>query len=189
MRNCNSGHAYIMVLMVSMLIFLLLSVTLTVTARSRQITMQYQYFGSLYDLAVAGSEKALFILNQAIDQNRYEILYYLPSETAEYFIQAAMPFIDYALSANFSRVLFEYQLHWGKDVSSTGSNTVHDQFFGIVRVIPRSGYFNVQSIMWKYVENQPVLPVEVSATIIWPEMINSLDVYRLKMIELLRIAD
>jgi len=85
--------------------------------------------------------------------------------------------------------LFEYQLHWGKDVSSTGSNTVHDQFFGIVRVIPRSGYFNVQSIMWKYVENQPVLPVEVSATIIWPEMINSLDVYRLKMIELLRIAD
>ena len=58
------GGAYIMVLTATMLVFILVGMALTISTVSRRITARYTYFMGLYDLAVSGNEKALFLLHE-----------------------------------------------------------------------------------------------------------------------------
>jgi len=53
-----------MVLTAVMIMLVMVTVALTITAVSRRITERYSYFIGLYDLAVSGNEKALFLLQQ-----------------------------------------------------------------------------------------------------------------------------
>ena len=181
-------NAYIMVLMFSISIFLLISISLTVTARSRQVTQRYQYFTSLYDLAVAGNEKALSLLNRTINENRAEILYYLTEETPEAFAEAAMPLILANMPTQFTPELLAYNLHWSKHLTLANIN---HHYQATTTVTPRSNYFAVRTIIRKQTPDSatPGLPVEISASIIWPNLGICLDYYALIMVELLRIAD
>jgi len=60
----RKGNAYIMVMVATMAMLMLISVVLLVTVSSRQTTARYANFTGLYDLAIAGNEQALFLLQQ-----------------------------------------------------------------------------------------------------------------------------
>ena len=62
--KARKGNAYIMVMVASMALLLLVSTALLITAGSRQMTARYPDFFGLYDLAVAGNERAVFLLNE-----------------------------------------------------------------------------------------------------------------------------
>lgn len=66
----QKGGAYIFVLIVTLLLFLLISVTLAVTSYGRRVTAHYQNYTGLYDLAVAGNERALFLLRTELERQR-----------------------------------------------------------------------------------------------------------------------
>ena len=61
LRN-RRGNAYIFVVVAVLMITLLAGVALAITAASRRSSMAYTAFTGLHDLAVAGNEQALFIL-------------------------------------------------------------------------------------------------------------------------------
>ena len=113
-----------MVLTATMLIFILVAMALTISTVSRRLTARYAYFMGLYDLAVSGNEKALFLLDQEWERHRdavtlqaltriiqdsFENLEYSNGEihltaTAlfqQIFIQEAMTRLNYATSGMF----------------------------------------------------------------------------------------
>ena len=62
-KNKNtSGSAYLFVVMATMAGFMMVTIALSVTAVSRQISGYYIRFAGLYDLALAGSERAKILL-------------------------------------------------------------------------------------------------------------------------------
>ena len=64
--KARKGNAYIMVMVATMAILLVVFTALTITISSRQMTGRYPDFYGLYDLAVAGNEHAIFLLNEDI---------------------------------------------------------------------------------------------------------------------------
>ena len=58
----STGSAYVMILIVMLTLFLLLTAALGVTAVGRRVSGQYMRFAGLYNLALAGNERALFLL-------------------------------------------------------------------------------------------------------------------------------
>jgi len=64
----RKGNAYIMVMIATMAMLTLISVVLLVTVSSRDTTARYSNFMGLYDLAIAGNEQVLFLLQQGILQ-------------------------------------------------------------------------------------------------------------------------
>lgn len=51
-----------------LLLFLMVSAALAVTARSRRVSARYPYYANLYDIAVAGNERALFLMRAEINK-------------------------------------------------------------------------------------------------------------------------
>lgn len=73
-KNRKFGGAYIYVIMIMMMVFLLTTAALSMTATSRLTSSRYISFAGLYNLAVAGNERAMILLMQELNDNRDEIL-------------------------------------------------------------------------------------------------------------------
>ena len=60
----RKGNALIMVVVATMAMFLLISAAIAVTVPSRQLTARNINFIGMYDLAVAGNERAIYLLRK-----------------------------------------------------------------------------------------------------------------------------
>ena len=69
-----AGSTYIFILMVMLTLFLLITAVIGVTASGRRISGQYVQFAGLYNLALAGSERALFLLSKEVNDNSQTIV-------------------------------------------------------------------------------------------------------------------
>ena len=65
----STGSAYIFILITMMTLFLLITAAIGLTTSARRISGYYIHFASLYDLSVAGNERALIILNDKVQDN------------------------------------------------------------------------------------------------------------------------
>lgn len=104
MRQKNSsGSAYIFVVIVMLTLFLLITAALGVTATSRRISGYYIAYSGLYDLALAGAERTLFLFEYEMishrDDKKYEVQARLLANIDDYIIYRGGEFFlnDYAL--------------------------------------------------------------------------------------------
>ena len=65
----EAGSAYIFVLMIMLTLFLLITSVLALTASSRRISSHYIQFAGLYNLALAGNERALLLLRDEVSHH------------------------------------------------------------------------------------------------------------------------
>ena len=63
---CRAGNAYIFVMMIMLTLFLLITSVLGLTASGRRISGHYVRFAGLYNLALAGNERAMLLLRDEV---------------------------------------------------------------------------------------------------------------------------
>ena len=185
--NHSKGNAYIMVTIAAMAIFMLIGILLVVTITSRQVTTRQTYYLGLYNLGVNGNEQALFFMETALDNHRYEILAQItPTDDCEtnlaLFASAATPFILEDINQHMT---WSITASFDNGIASTYTATT------IVNTSPRG--FMVETRVNTYIDGVPTHPAGVLAQIIWygsnkcdKILGNCLDYYTLKMVELLR---
>jgi len=190
----NRGNAYIMVMIAAMAIMMLIAVALTITTSARRTTARYIYHAGLYDLAVAGNEQALFLLQQGIVASRtqfndairarllddieanlvyYNRRFYIANDTlSQIFIEEATPHALQNLRRYFSIFGLEYRRIWNMEVNFTiGDDIFTDRYHGTTNVSPMAGDFSVTSSVAKYIEVARGHPVQVDARIVWPDLV------------------
>jgi len=179
-----------MVVIATMAVLVLASTALLITVNSRQITARYGYHVGLYNMAVAGNEQVLHLLNRAVYNNRAVILL-----SDDNFTQAAMPFAIAGLREYFDPYLARYRRDWETQVcfSSADETILRDKYTATTIVSVESNGFFVRTQVWKYTNGNHSHYVLVTSRIqwpIWPENYpKNLDYYTLEMVELMRIAD
>ena len=187
------GSTYIFVLMVMLTLFLLIIAVMGVTASGRRISGYYVQFAGLYDLALAGNERALFILcqevryhSQIIIERAHHRLYedgienhliYRDGEflLGDHFLRLFREeknevLVDF-LADNFSTGLFRDALgqsHTGRYFSyslgvGTGVYDVRTYLFE-----PRLNSYRVRSTANKFIGGQPGIITAVYGRIEWP---------------------
>jgi len=163
----QKGNAYILVMMAAMAMLLLVSATLLVTANSRQATARYTHFAGLYDLAVAGNQQALVLLQQGGMNNLRQ--YFTPQRQ------------EYHRNWNFS-----------VDIILPDGQLIANNYQATTILHPQNDSFAVRTNVAKQMEYELSFPVTVRASIVWDFdniVTNTLDYSMLKMVELLRVAD
>lgn len=156
LRNKNGG-VYLFVLVVMLSVTMLVSAALAVTAASRRITARYGEFSSLFDLAVAANEQALFDLQNTLD------------------IQGVN--FDAAAQARVSTSYFT------SVITTADHSEVIDTFQIVTTVAPQEARFRVFSTVSRVFEDVLIetVPATVTAYIVF------LDVDTLKMVQSRRI--
>jgi len=179
-NKSKRGNAYIMVMIISLVMLTMVSSAMFISVRSRDITARYEYFINLYDLAVAGNNFALTFLNNQLE---YIILTSEESITHEFFAQTIIPMLYDALTRDFGTahsfeelVVFSFLPARGVDVQD--SYTISTQ----VNTLDSS--FTVTTTSRK-ITTSPNIP----HAIIQSKIVFNLDLYRLEMVELMRIAN
>ncbi|MCL2571433.1 MAG: hypothetical protein FWE11_03440 [Defluviitaleaceae bacterium] len=187
------GGAYIMVLTVTMLILMLAVIAVSVTAVSRRITSRYSDYMGLFDLAVAGNEQALFLLNQADSSSTEAMLLRALTRAAanavlvfnytdegfrldeffkerfhDAFNHEAMIDIRPRLGTIFTPMASEYRINWGLDSEIHLTDHIFiDSYRAITTVIPGVDRFLVSTRIFRYIDDVPGFPTVVGASIIW----------------------
>jgi len=180
----QSGSAHIMVIMIATIVLLLISALLLVTISSRRATERYVNFSGLYDLAVAGNEQALFLLQQGVDAERNQIttsVIELVLENAELnliysnrqFLFANNSFWTFfTQEANY----FAFQnaggsRNWETRIDFFADDGRHfiDRYQATTTVTRLGNLFNVSTVISKYIDDEPGHPARVDARIIWVE--------------------
>ena len=163
----RKGNAYIIVIIAAMVMLFLVSVVFSITANSRRATARYAHFTGLYDLAVAGNQQALVLLQQGgLDNLRLYFTYVAPA---------------YQLSWNFS-----------VDFILPDGLLIYDNYRATTTVRPIAAGFTVSTAVSKQTESGFGFPVTVQASIVWDYdkiLTNYLDYSMLKMVELMRVTD
>ena len=188
-RAKTKGSAYIMVLMATLITSMLLTISLTITATSRRFTEHYQNFANLYDMAVAGNEQVLFLLNHAIIGNLSELseqsqlLQYESPDLSRRnaFIEATTPVLQAALSEYFGNAQNSHEWIIEINFETESGHHIQDTFIGATEVVENGNNFIVITRI-----SQPA-PASVQASIVWETAANHLDYYMLKMVELRRL--
>ena len=186
-KKAKSGGAYIMVLIITMAIISALVLTLSVTMRSRDTSARQGDFGSFYNLAVAGSEHALEILNRgamhglSLVPEGYEF-------TQDELIHLIRPYVMEEIHLHFTPELqwyFTFELNAQQD------------FYRITTEIhPMTNHFRVDTTVHIFLESEFCeifqldgwsFPVRTTAQIIWQDIRICLDENPLTMVELKRV--
>ena len=128
----KNGGVYLFVLVVMFSVTIMVSAALAVTAASRRITARYTEFSSLYDLAVAANEQALFYLQTAL------------TAQGEYFHVAAQ-----------AQVRTSY---FTSELTAPGHPEITETFRIITTVSPQVTQFRVQSTVSRVFEDITILP-------------------------------
>jgi len=180
----QSGSAHIMVIMVATIVLLLVSALLLVSISGRRATERYINFASLYDLAIAGNEQALFMLQQGVDANRNQITastIALLLENAE--LNLTYSNRQFSFTNNIFWTLFTQEANYFAFQNAGGSRTwnTHIDFFtddgrhfsdryqAETTVTRQADSFHVSTVISKHTDNQPGYPARVDARIIWNE--------------------
>ena len=189
-----------------MVMLMLVTVILLITASSRQVTARYGYFVGLYDLAVAGNQQALFLLQQGLNANRTVINDLTQQRISagditsiakrEIFIEEAIPFLESNLLKYFTFYRTGFQRIWEVEINffMPEERMLQDRYHATTIIISDDNGFSVTTTISKYNGAVRGYPAAVHASIIWsyqaPDtLINYLDDYTLKMVELMRVAD
>lgn len=197
----RKGNAYITVMFVTMALIMLVSTLLIVTANSRRTTSRYEHFVGLYDLAIAGNEYALHLLQQGLNFAKNDGLI-IPTGDCELdfqnFITTAMPIATTNLTSGFSQVGIEHRRHWTFEIVYTMHDgfTIRDYYNAVTTVLVTGNSFAVSTRISKAIDDatSQLVPTVVNSRIVWigcntGESGNCLDYYGIEMIELIRISN
>ena len=181
----HDGNAYLMVVIAIMAVLALVSVALIISINSRRITEKYGYYVGLYDLAVAGNEQVLHLMNDYVYSNHLLIL---PEAD---FIQAAMPFAIAGLQEYFFAYGTRYRRDWQTQVFFTiGEVSLLDEYATTTIVAIEGDDFLLHTQVWKYTNGLRGHPILVTSRLVWTQnYAKNLDYYTLEMVELMRVAD
>ena len=211
--KARRGSAYIMVLAVTMLIFVLVAIALSITVVSMRATTRYPRTVGLYDLAVAGNEQALFLLNQrfytqreyianrAWERVRDESLtgfvfqygklrldQFSREEYERIFIRMAMSDIEANMGNMFTRPFFDdYWLIWGIDaIIGADGFAITDSYRAETRIRHFTNFFTIDTRIRKYIDDEPDITFIIDASTIWTPVSYReiiLDAYTIEILE------
>jgi len=133
----SRGNAYVFVVIATVAVLMLASVALVISTRSRDITARYVNYAGLYDLAVAGNEKVLFLLSN-------NSLYRYFSGTGSVRTREWETRVDFAID---------------------GAVIFYDRFSATTTVSEVTGGFTVSTNVVKFIDGVPSHPVVVSSRI------------------------
>jgi len=183
----HKGVAYIMVIIAAMAMLMLSATVLLITASSRTITSRYDHFLGLFDLAVAGNEQALHLLNHGVNANRETIKNNITQQVLDntedsvvfynrefytahaILINEAKPFALASLQQYFSVMGLHLGRRWEFSVifsSLTGLN-IEDRYQAATTIASNSVGFTVSTEISKFGENGFSNPATVEANIVW----------------------
>jgi len=147
----RKGNAYIMVVVATMAMLMFMYVVLQVTVSSRETTARYANFMGLHDLAIAGNEHALFLLQQGtsqVDEERnwnMSIYFVMPDGSVLEDRYSATTTIlavedNFTISTNVAKYVDDIRGHSATvtaQIVSTFSNYLDDYTFTMVELIRR----------------------------------------------------
>jgi len=183
----HKGVAYIMVIIAAMAMLMLSATVLLITASSRTVTSRYDHFLGLFDLAVAGNEQALYLLNRGVNTNRaviennitqqildntegsvifYNREFYVANAVA---VNEARPFALTSLQPYFLPMGLNLGRSWEFSVhfSSLNGLNIEDRYQAVTTVSTHAGGFGVSTEISKFGENGFDNPATVEANIVW----------------------
>jgi len=179
-----------MVLATTMLMLLLVVLVLSITTVSRRVTARYSYYVGLYDLAVSGNEKALFLLREASyaddvyfaawariqNQGVANIaLYYdgaglrMSDHTKQQFEMAFFEELQVRIGETFTHVPTRgYMLNWQLNamIDINGAE-ITDTYSATTSLSFAGTQFNVSTRIHRYIDNIAGHYTLVEAAIIW----------------------
>jgi len=195
------GSTYIFVLMVMLTLFLMITAVIGVTAAGRRISGHYVQFAGLYDLALAGNERAFFLLRQEVERHNQTINERVKQRIYEDGIESHLLYRDGRfllgdyflrlfreeknavltdfLVSNFSQGIFRDargRTYTGRYFSyslnvGTGTYDVRTYLFE-----PRLSGYRVRSTARKFIGDQPGTTTAVYGRIDWPVLIHQTEV-------------
>ncbi|MCL2372329.1 MAG: hypothetical protein FWC78_02885 [Defluviitaleaceae bacterium] len=188
----NAGSAYIMVLIITMAVLSVAVLALGVSWRARNTSARYSQLGSLYHMAVAGSEQALEILNQGAATG----VAALPPNLAEFSQAELIGFLQHfvmeQLRSHFPSSPAGYRHSWYMDLHI---DDIHDHYRITTTITPVADGFMLRTTSYLFVPEHYDPPLRdgwtfranVTARIIWQDIRLSLDEGVLAMVELKRV--
>ena len=154
----QEGSAYIFVLMAALILFLLIGVAINVTTQSRNISARYIQFAGLYDLALAGNERILFLLKQTVSVE--EIVLAAKNRIHDIDIEELENYLTYIdgeffISGKFMRLLRE-------EKNNAVSNLLQDtdffrrsqrRYYFSYSLTLDTGTYEVRTYVWRSIHN------------------------------------
>ena len=188
----QQGHAYVVVLLATVLVFATVVLLLRVTAVSRDTTSLYGV--GMYPMAVASHEHVLALLNSAppLDPTFY------PPGLAGQKQQALEKIQTHFISSYFANhFIWDWQkaIHYQMGASpNTPPSPItqsgvyfEDIYTGRTTLYMTPTGFRLSTTVYKVTNGRPLLPVTVTSNLIWVN--KYLDYYTLKMVELGRVIN
>jgi len=190
-KGSKAGNAYIFVLMVMMTMFLLITTVIGVTTSSRRTSGRYIQFTGLYDLALAGNERALLLLEQHVADHAYIIAEQVAQRLKEDNIENHLIYRDgnFLLRGFFLQLFKEEKNKTITDFLNDAFERSHEghSFSYALRVTTGTyevrtsiepnfrGYF-VRSTARKIVDTRPGTATTVHGQIEWPAFTGQIEI-------------
>ena len=181
-NNFKAGSAYMFVMITMLNLFLLITVVISVTASSRRISGYYIQFAGLYDLALAGNERVLFLLREEIDYHREEINDRARYRMYQKDIESHLVYQDgvFLLEGSFSEILREEKREVVGTFLESNFGRSQGMYYFSYRMGVRtgtyevmtyicSGGYSVRTVVNKAIDGSRGTPTRVGGQIIWPD--------------------